>query len=79
MIDAIEATRLEVESARRKFPRRFASPHEGYAVILEELDELWEHVRGDGDPMDMRDEAVQVAAMAVRFVQDLCEDPQWRQ
>lgn len=48
------------------------SPHEGYAVILEELDELWEHVKADtGRTSAAMKEAVQVAAMGLRFVRDL--------
>ena len=31
----------ELERAERAFPP-FNSPHEGYAVIAEELDELWD-------------------------------------
>ena len=53
----------------------FNSYHEGYAVILEELDELWEEVRKNPRNRSvsrMRDEAVQVAAMALRFLVDLC-------
>ena len=51
------------------------SCHEGYAVILEEVDELWEHVRLKSalrKKKDMRMEAIQIAAMAARFVVDLC-------
>jgi hypothetical protein len=51
-----------------------ASAHEGYAVILEELEELWEHVKTNQKRRNlaaMRTEAIQVAAMAVRFVADL--------
>lgn len=50
------------------------SAHEGYAVILEELDELWEHVRLKAKLRkndEMRTEAIQIAAMAARFVIDL--------
>lgn len=68
--------REEVLSAMTKFPP-FSSAHEGYAVLDEERDELWEHVRGkQGGGRDveaMRQEAIQVAAMALRFVHDICD------
>lgn len=49
---------------------------EGFAVLLEEVDELWEEVRGHDSPERterMRHEAIQVGAMAVRFLTDLKE------
>jgi hypothetical protein len=52
----------------------FHSAHEGYAVILEELDELWEVVRlkrNERGNFTMRTEATQVAAMAIRFMADV--------
>ncbi len=52
----------------------FNSAHEGYAVILEELDELWEEVRHRREARlahRLRDEARQVAAMAIRFMTDV--------
>lgn len=95
----------ELERAEKKFAG-FNSSHEGYAVILEELDELWEIVklnpkkiepsfeRGDVNVMNeidlgkvdfedwqksrrkemMREEAIQVAAMAMRFVKCICDE-----
>lgn len=53
------------------------SPHEGWAVIREELDpELWEHVCGDtGRSSAARKEALQVAAMGIRYILDLIDDP----
>jgi len=51
-------------------------PHEGYGVILEELDELWDEVRAQKpDKIKMRKEALQVAAMAARFIVDICDSP----
>lgn len=50
------------------------SPHEGHSVIREEFEELWEHVRADtGRTRAARKEAMQVAAMGLRYVLDLCE------
>lgn len=48
------------------------SPHEGSSTIREEFEELWEHVKSDtGTTPEARKEAVQVAAMAVRYILDL--------
>jgi len=49
---------------------------EGYAVIHEELDELWEEVKKKPTVQNkklMREEAKQVAAMALRFMIDVCD------
>ena len=52
----------------------FNNAHEGYAVLLEEVDELWENVKLNQKYPNrnelMRDEAIQVAAMAIRFIID---------
>jgi hypothetical protein len=51
----------------------FNSAHEGYSVILEELDELWEEIKKHKrDPGRIRREATQVAAMGARFLIDVC-------
>jgi hypothetical protein len=78
-----EQTRNRFETAMREVAAEFDaasaqhssfnSAHEGFAVMLEEMDELklevWKRHR---DPAAMRAEAVQVAAMALRFLVDLC-------
>jgi len=49
----------------------FHSAHEGWAVIYEEVDELWEVVRmkrSARPPGAMYSEAKQVAAMALKFM-----------
>lgn len=65
----------EVLRALDRFPA-FNSPHEGKAVIEEELEELWEHCRANtGRSPEAMKEAIQVAAMAVRYVLDLASAP----
>jgi hypothetical protein len=65
----------EVFRARKQHaPMRGA--HEGYAVILEELDELWAEVKDRRSDLGaMRREAIQVAAMAIAFVVEVAAQP----
>ena len=65
---------IELERAEAKFPA-FHSAHEGYAVLLEEVKKPpreTENQRAQ-DNQIMRKEAVQVAAMALRFIRDVCD------
>jgi len=72
-MDAMNQVAVELRVAMQKH-KPFNSAHEGYAVILEELDELktevWknEKLRDSGR---LRLEARQVAAMAIRFMVEL--------
>jgi len=72
----LKATNLvlsELERAVQTYSA-FNSAHEGYAVILEELDELWEEIRKrNPDPHRIQKEVVQVGAMAIRFLVDVCK------
>lgn len=65
----------EVLRAQAKYPP-FNSAHEGYAVLLEEVDELWQEVKrkqGERDPTALLTEATQVAAMAARFAIEIAK------
>jgi hypothetical protein len=72
---AVRLALTEYSRAKVRFGA-FNSPHEGYAVILEELDELWEEIKrkptAEGK-LALRREAVQVAAMGLRFLVDCCD------
>jgi hypothetical protein len=59
-----------LDFAYSKHPRRHASYHESYAVLLEEVEELWEAVRKDESAWRIASEAVQVAASAMRLIAD---------
>jgi hypothetical protein len=67
--DAIIMVQSELLCARNRFPA-FNSAHEGYAVILEELDEAWDEIKRNDVEAATR-EMVQVAAMALRFLLDV--------
>lgn len=52
------------------------SAHEGHSVIREEFEELWDHVKADtGKSPEARKEALQLAAMAIRYVLDVIDAP----
>lgn len=70
---ALLELRDEILTACDRFPAMH-SPHEGIAVIEEEFLELREHVYGDtGRTSLARAEAIQLAAMGVRYAADLTE------
>ena len=52
MIETIrEMANNELERANTKF-NQFASPHEGYAVLLEEVEEVLEDINGIADSLE---------------------------
>jgi hypothetical protein len=62
----------ELDRAESQFPK-INTPHEGYAIILEELDEFWDECKVNQSRRslnDMRNELIQVAAMAIRTIKD---------
>jgi len=70
----LDDIKKELNDARMAFPN-FHSYHEGYAVLKEEVDELWDAIKTkDFDPDQIKKEAIQVAAMALRFLTDCCDE-----
>ncbi len=70
----LEEVRAELNHATELFPA-FNTAHEGLAVLWEEFEELKAHVwtrQGLRLVHQMRAEAIQVAAMAIRFALDVC-------
>ena len=71
LIEAHEMILDECIRAKKKFSP-FNSAHEGISVIKEEYDELWDEIKTNPKNWDhIRDEAVQLGAMAMRFLIDL--------
>jgi ribosomal protein S15P/S13E len=75
--DAARDALAEVRRAKDLWPAPANSAHEQYAVLLEEVDELKDHVWTNQKKRDlaaMRKEAIQVAAMALRFAAECCDE-----
>lgn len=78
--EASDAALNEIARAVAKWPL-FNSAHEGFAILLEEVDELKAHVWTNQKRRDlsaMREEAIQVAAMALRFAAEVCSEARGR-
>jgi len=63
---ALAHVRAEILRSIDKHGSPFHSAHEGFAILDEERDELWDEVKAN-DQFRAREEAIQVAAMATRF------------
>lgn len=91
--NVLELAVAELTAAEEKFDP-FNSMLEGYAVLLEEIDELWDVVKLNPKKIEvteetsdvpawqkeqrdkmLREEAIQVAAMSLRFIKCLKDEP----
>lgn len=80
-MNAIDAMSQEIERAKSKHPGDFHNAHEAYAVLLEEVVELWDEVKKNPRKMMAHEvdewhlrrytEAIQIAAMAIRFATEV--------
>lgn len=64
----------EITKVRSKY-KPFNSAHEAYGVLAEEVNEFWDEVkkrRTLRNPQRMREELIQIAAVAIRAAVDLC-------
>lgn len=79
-IEAFKAVNEEVKMATANWPL-FNSAHEAFSVLHEEFDELKAHVwtkQKNRNLHMMRLEAIQVAAMAIRFAAEVCDEERGR-
>ncbi len=71
LADARDLIIAEYIKAEVAFPP-MRSSLEGYAIIKEELDELWDDIKAERNKEAQAVEAKQLGAMALRFLIDCC-------
>ena len=59
----------EIDHAYVKHGREPWGRHEFYAIMREEVDEVWDEIKGDTPSADLLKEVVQVAAMCLRYAE----------
>jgi len=67
--EAFLFVKAELNSATEKFGP-FNSTHEAYGVMKEEFDEFWDAIKKN-DITEAKEESIQIAAMAIRFLIDM--------
>jgi NTP pyrophosphatase (non-canonical NTP hydrolase) len=81
-MNSLQQIEQEYIKCSEKFPL-FNTPHEGYAVLLEEVDELWDAVKIVKYPVSVHDiermkkEVIQIGAMAVKFIESFENFKHW--
>ena len=68
--DIAESLSKEFFDSINKHDAVFNTAHEGYAVIKEELEEMWEGIKAD-DWENVEEEALQIGAMAMKLLYSL--------
>jgi NTP pyrophosphatase (non-canonical NTP hydrolase) len=72
--EALKLIEIEYLRASELYPD-LHSNHEAYAVIKEEIDELWDEIKKSKDikgNQKIRKELIQVGAMVLRYLNNLC-------
>lgn len=72
-VDFRKLVEKEIGKARGKHGKQ-SSVHEGYAILLEEVDEFWEHVRAKSEKRNYKEllgELVQIASCAQKTAEDV--------
>jgi len=67
--DTLLAVIEELERAYAKHGRRQWGRHEFYAILKEEVDELWDDIKADAPQANLEKEAIQIAAMVFRYLE----------
>ena len=65
----VRALLSEVDRAYHKHGREQWGRHEFYAVMLEEVDEVWGDIKKDAPMEHLVEEIIQVAAMCLRYLE----------
>jgi transcriptional regulator NrdR family protein len=72
--EALKQIEIEYFRASDLYPD-LHSNHEAYAVIKEEVDELWDEIKKSKETHgnnEIRKELIQIGAMVVRYLDNLC-------
>lgn len=70
----LASVKYEADRVDKIMQRPYASAHEFYGVLMEEVEELWEEIKKKEEKRDvehMKKEAIQCMSVLYRFVKSL--------
>ena len=67
--EILSAISRDLDHAYDKHGREQWGRHEFYAILKEEVDELWDDIKADNSQPRVQKEALQIAAMVFRYLE----------
>ncbi len=60
------------QNIKIRHPENYASRHEAYGILMEEVDELWDEIKTNAPTERFKSEVLDAIVVLVRVLEELC-------